>query len=77
MTNHIGRLGLIRLALRALFGDLRQEKDFLALSGHEIWIETKHKRLRVALDGEVTIMKPPLHYRVRPRALRVLVPKPE
>lgn len=77
VTNRIGRLGLIRLAFRALFGGLRQEKDFLALCAQEIWIETKHKGLRVALDGEVTTMRPPLHYRVRPRALRVLAPKPE
>ncbi len=77
VTNRIGRLGLIRLAFRALFGGLRQEKDFLALSAQEIWTETKHKHLRVALDGEVTLMQPPLHYRVRPGALRVLVPKPE
>ena len=75
VTNRIGRLGLIRLALRALLGGLRQEKDFLALCAPEIWIETKHKRLRVAFDGEVITMTPPLHYRVRPRALRVLVPK--
>ena len=74
MTNRTGRLGLIRLALRALLGGLRQEKDFLALCTKEIWIETKHKRVRVALDGEVTVMEPPLHYRVRPGALRVLAP---
>lgn len=74
MTNRTGRLGLIRLALRALFGGLRQEKDFLALGTKEIWIGTKHKRVRVALDGEVRIMEPPLHYRVLPRQLRVLAP---
>ena len=74
MTNRTGRLGLIRLALRALLGGLRQEKDFLALTTKEIWIGTKHKRLRVAFDGEVDIMKPPLHYHVRPAALRVLAP---
>lgn len=75
MSLRTGRLGLIRLALRALFGGLRQEKDFLALSTQEIWIETKHKHVRVAFDGEVTAMEPPLHYRVRPRELRVLVPR--
>jgi len=74
LTNRTGRLGLIRLALRALFGGLRQEKDFLALRTKEIWIGTKHKRLRVALDGEVTIMEPPLRYRVLPGRLRVLAP---
>jgi YegS/Rv2252/BmrU family lipid kinase len=75
MTNNTSRLGLIRLALRALFGGLTQEKDFLALGTEEIWIGTKHKRVRVALDGEVTIMQPPLHYRVLPRKLSVCVPK--
>ena len=73
-TNRTGRLGLIRLALRALFGGLRQEKDFLAMCTKEIWIDTKHRRVRVALDGEITIMEPPLHYRVLPGKLRVLVP---
>ena len=77
VTNRTGRLGLLRLALRALFGGLKQEKDFLALTTKEIFINTKHKRLRVALDGEVTVMEPPLHYRIRPQALRVLVPKVE
>ena len=74
VTNRTGRLGLFRLALRALFGGLHQEKDFLAMCTKEIWIETKHKRIRVALDGEVTIMEPPLHYRVLPGKVRVLAP---
>jgi diacylglycerol kinase family enzyme len=65
---------LIRLALRALLGGLRQERDFLAFTTKDISIGTQHKRVRVALDGEVTIMEPPLHFRVRPGALRVLAP---
>jgi len=73
-TNRTGRLGLIRLALSALLGGLRQERDFLAFTTKDIWIGTRHKRVRVALDGEVTIMQPPLHYRPRPGALRVLAP---
>ncbi|MBC8031244.1 MAG: diacylglycerol kinase family lipid kinase [Pyrinomonadaceae bacterium] len=75
LTNRMGRLGLIRLTLRALFGGLRQEKDFLALRTEELWLSTKHQRLRVALDGEVTVIEPPLHYRIHPRGLRVLVPE--
>lgn len=74
MTNRTGRLGLVRLALHALFGGLHQDKDFLSLCTKEIWIETRHKHLRVALDGEVTLIAAPLHYRVRPGALRVLAP---
>jgi YegS/Rv2252/BmrU family lipid kinase len=74
MTHRTGRLGLVRLALRALFGGLNQEKDFLALTTEELSIETKKRRLRVALDGEVTVVEPPLHYRIRKRALAVRVP---
>lgn len=74
IAHRTGRMGLLRLAWRALFGGLRDEQDFDALCTREIWIETKRKRLRVATDGEVTVMRTPLHYRVRPRALRVIVP---
>jgi diacylglycerol kinase family enzyme len=74
IAHHTGRMGLLRLAGRALFGGLRDEEDFDALCTKELWIETGRRRLRVATDGEVTVMKTPLHYRVRPRALNVIVP---
>jgi len=76
VAHRTGRLGLLRLALRALFGRLRQSKDFDALSAEEIWVETRRpKRLYVATDGEVSVMTTPLHYRVLPKALRVIVPE--
>jgi diacylglycerol kinase family enzyme len=37
-------------------------------------IETRHRRLHVASDGEVTVMDTPLEYRIRARALRVITP---
>lgn len=77
IAHRTGRLGLLRLGWRALFGGLRDEEDFDALCTKEILIETRRRRLRVATDGEVTIMRSPLHYRVRPGALRVLVPVEE
>lgn len=74
VTNRTGRWGLVRLALRALLGHLREEKDFRALLTDELKIKTKHKRLGVAFDGEIDSLEAPLHYRVRPGALRVIVP---
>ncbi len=74
ITHRTGRMGLLRLALRALLGGLRNEKDFMVLCTREIWIKTRHRRAHVALDGETRIMEPPLHYHVRPGALRVLAP---
>ena len=75
ITHRTSRLRLMGLALRAVLGRLREDKDFLELHSSEVKIHTAHKRLRVALDGEITIMQPPLDYRVRSRALRVIVPK--
>lgn len=74
MANRTSRAGLIRLALRALFGRLREDKDFLALRTQEVRIKTKHKSMRVAYDGEVEVMPTPLDYRIRPGALRVIAP---
>jgi diacylglycerol kinase family enzyme len=39
-------------------------------------ISAQRRRLRVALDGESLMLRPPLHYRIRPRALRVIVAGP-
>ncbi len=70
-----GRSGLSMLAIRAIFGCLREAKDFDALSATAIEIETHDKRLLVATDGEVEAMDAPLRYRIRPCALRVVCPK--
>lgn len=69
-----GRLGLVLLALRALMHRLEQSADFEMLAGAAFEITTRDKRIRVATDGEVGMMDTPLHYRIRPRALRVLAP---
>lgn len=69
------RWGLLKLALRALVGRLRQARDFDALTAQALTIETRKHRLHVATDGEVTVMTPPLQYRIRPAALPVLVPR--
>jgi YegS/Rv2252/BmrU family lipid kinase len=75
ITDRIGRLRLLGLALRAFVGRLRDDKDFLALRSNEVKILTPRKRLRVAFDGEIEVMETPLQYRIRQRALRVIVPK--
>jgi diacylglycerol kinase family enzyme len=68
------RLGLLRFAFDALRGKLGSERDFDVLEAASFQIETHRQRLHVATDGEVTVMNPPLRYRVRPGALTVLVP---
>ncbi|MFL6711282.1 MAG: diacylglycerol/lipid kinase family protein [Massilia sp.] len=70
-----GRLGLLRFGWRALWGRLAQEKDFDAMLCDSFDIATRHKRMRVALDGEVTVMHTPLHYKIRAGDLHVIVPR--
>lgn len=77
LTHRTGRLGLFRLGFNALLGRLNQAKDFDSFCVSEATIEARKPRLLVATDGEVTSLQTPLHYRIRPRALRVLVPEIE
>jgi diacylglycerol kinase family enzyme len=74
-ANRTGRLGMLRLAVRALIGRLRQDKDFNALCATEVWIETGRRHIPVAFDGEVDQFAPPLHYWIRPKALKVILPE--
>jgi diacylglycerol kinase family enzyme len=76
VTQRAGRWRLLLLALRALFGKLEQARDFDALRAAEIEVESRHRRLRVATDGEITLMTPPLRYRCRPASLLVVAGVP-
>ena len=74
VTDRAGRWRLLGLGLRALFGRLRQARDFRAFATTELRIATGHRQLRVAIDGELRRLQAPLQYRIRPGALRVIVP---
>jgi diacylglycerol kinase family enzyme len=67
------RVGLLRLALQALIGRPGQN-DLVQVAAAEFRIVTRRKRIHVATDGEVTTLATPLHYRILPRALCVMVP---
>jgi len=70
-----GRLALVELAVRALLKRVRQDQDFEMVTGSAFVISTTTPHLRVATDGEVSMLETPLRYRIRPRALRVMVPQ--
>jgi diacylglycerol kinase family enzyme len=72
-----GRLGVIRLLFRTVTGRVKQWKDFEEVLAEDVSIQTRRKRIHVAFDGEVTVVKTPLKYTILPKVLRVFVPKPE
>ena len=75
LSRNGGRMGLLRLAIRALLGRLAQDRDFHSIMLPEVEIRTRRRSLRVSLDGEVVRMATPIRYSLRPRALRVLAPR--
>ena len=74
VADRAGRWRLLALGLRALVGKLQQARDFKAFSAAQLRIDTGHQHLRVAVDGELRRLDAPLHYKIRPGALRVIVP---
>lgn len=70
-----GRWGVIMMLVRTAFGTLKQWRDFEIVSTDEIEIRTRRKRVHVAFDGEVDIMRSPLIYKSIPAALKVIVPQ--
>jgi diacylglycerol kinase family enzyme len=69
-----GRRGLVMLLWKTLTGGLKQWKDFEAVATEHVTIRTRRRRIRVAFDGETSLVEPPLEYRIRPKALKVIVP---
>lgn len=69
--------GLLSLAFRALIGRLHQADDFAVMQARQLRVETPHKRLLVATDGEIHVMETPLEFRIVRGALDVLVPAPK
>lgn len=73
-----GRLALLGVALRGLSGHWQNDSHAEAFVFDELLVQPTRSRhsLRVALDGEVERMRPPLRFGVSDTRLRLLVPRP-
>ncbi len=69
-----GRRNIVSVAMRTLVGRAT-DQELNAFETEELWVEPGTARVNVSTDGEVNIMDAPLHYRIRPHALGVVVPK--
>lgn len=68
------RICLFKLAFHALTNRLHQAEEFTCHALDELWIDTPKKNIHVALDGEVFTLESPLHYKIKPRSLNVILP---
>jgi diacylglycerol kinase family enzyme len=68
------RRGFIGASIRALLERSRPD-DMVRLEGVErLRVASRERHLAVSLDGEVVRAKPPLDYRIRRKALRIIAP---
>ncbi|TWS98489.1 diacylglycerol kinase family lipid kinase [Reyranella sp. CPCC 100927] len=65
------RLALVWLGFCAVIGRTDLADDLVTERAAAVEIRSRASRLPVALDGEVTVMRPPLQYHSRPKALLV------
>ena len=69
------RLHLFWAGIRGVFGRLDQQRDFITAYVTEAEISTDRPVLTLSADGETVRMETPLRYRIRPKALRLIVPE--
>lgn len=69
------RLALLWFSVRSLVGLANPMRDLSVFATKTANIDARARKLHVALDGEVEIMRLPLHYRIRAGALHVYAPE--
>jgi diacylglycerol kinase family enzyme len=68
------RSSVLRLTWAVLRNKVHESPEFEAICVSDFTVEPKRRSGHIALDGEVIRLKGPLHYRIRPGILKVLVP---
>lgn len=68
------RWSVLGFFLKFLIKQFSKEEAFRVFQVRELRIESKHRTMRVGVDGEVIRMATPLEYKLLPQALRVIAP---
>jgi diacylglycerol kinase family enzyme len=68
------RFCMIKIMILALLNKLENAEEFVEEELKHVKLSSRRRRLFVSLDGEVVIMKPPLDYRIMPKALKLIRP---
>ena len=67
------RRDVLGVAVKTLLGRA-SDQELHVFETEELWVEAATPRINVSTDGEVSVMDGPLHYRIRPLALGLIVP---
>ncbi|RPI72754.1 MAG: hypothetical protein EHM47_07540 [Ignavibacteriales bacterium] len=69
-----GKVSILKFAFLSLLNKIKQAEDFVIDYSDEIILETKKKNLEISADGELLRLDTPLHYKIKPLSLNVIVP---
>lgn len=72
----ISRWGLVRMILRTVLAGSAQASELDVSELTDLRVDSHGSRVRVALDGEAGWMEPPLRFRSRSDAIKILAPAP-
>ena len=75
VIHQTGIWGLLRIAVRTLFGAGQSDRSLDEYGGSEIEARIPRPTVEVAYDGEVRAMQPPIVWRSRPGSLKVRLPR--
>ncbi|WP_029008102.1 diacylglycerol/lipid kinase family protein [Azospirillum halopraeferens] len=74
VARHRSGWAMLRLMTRLMLGTWQEDEELVRLEATGLTVHSRRRRLRIANDGEIRRPAPPLVYRIRPRALRILQP---
>ena len=67
--------GLLRLMGRTVLGTWQHDEELETLTAAQLTVHSRRHRLKMVNDGEILQMEPPLNYRIRHKALKILAPR--
>ncbi|WP_130803168.1 diacylglycerol/lipid kinase family protein [Acinetobacter ihumii] len=68
------KLSLFKMLFQLIKGELEQAKDVYSFSADRVVVDSKSKKLTVAIDGEIEELATPLTFSVEKNALNIMVP---
>lgn len=74
ILRHLTARDLLRLTAGMLLGRWQNDEALHMETINEVTITMRKPQLKVMLDGEVETLQTPLHFKIRPKALCVIVP---
>jgi diacylglycerol kinase family enzyme len=73
-AHRASRFSLLRIAVLALLGRLREMPELGRMELTSLVIENRRPRIQIALDGEIREERSPLEFRIRARCQKILSP---